>query len=299
MGAAQVISLDTFRGNTRRPLFPRGPGLGLQALALSLLSLCLILADDRTQALRPARGVLAYALQPLLWAAQAPQSLGAVSRLFESRESLRDENRALRDELLRVKARLSRVNALEAENRRIRELLASSAQLKEKVLIAEILSASQDPYKHQIVLNKGARDGVYRGQALVDADGVMGQVIEVYPTTCTALLVTDPDHGIPVQVNRTGLQTVALGRGDGTSLSLPFLPGNADVKVGDLIVSSALGGRFPAGYPVGRIAELRYQAGEHFMEAIAYPAAHLQQTREALLVWSGELPAPEPGEAPK
>jgi len=180
------------------------------------------------------------------------------------------------------------------ENHRLRELLASSGQLEERVLIAEVLSASQDPYRQQIVLNKGARDGVYKGQALVDAQGVLGQVISVNPTSSVALLLTDPNHGIPVEINRTGLQTIALGRGDGQSLSLPYLPGTADVKVGDLLVSSPLGGRFPAGYPVGQITELQHDAGEHFMEALAMPAARLNRGRQALLVWSESFPVDQP-----
>jgi rod shape-determining protein MreC len=170
--------------------------------------------------------------------------------------------------------------------------------LQSRVLIAEIMSISQDPYRHQIVLNRGARDGVYKGQALVDASGIMGQVVQVDPETSVALLITDPDHGIPVEVNRTGLQTIALGRGDGDALSLPYLPGNADVKVGDLLVSSSLGGRFPAGYPVAKVDSLRHPAGENFMEAIAYPTAKLNQGRQALLVWSEQPLAPARAPAP-
>jgi rod shape-determining protein MreC len=199
------------------------------------------------------------------------------------------ENQALRQKQLELEGRQLRMDALEAENERIRELLASAASLQTRVLIAEILSVSQDPYRHQIVLNKGDRDGVYKGQALVDASGVMGQVTEVNSATSVALLITDPDHSIPVEVNRTGLQTIA--RGDGQNLSLPFLPGNADIKAGDLLVSSGLGGRFPAGYPVGKVSDLRHAAGESFMEAIAWPSARLNQGRQALLVWS-ERPVP-------
>ena len=129
----------------------------------------------------------------------------------------------------------------------------------------------------------------------------MGQVIRVNPTSSVALLLTDPSHGIPVEINRTGLQTVARGGGDGRVLTLPFLPGNADVKVGDLLVSSGLGGRFPAGYPVGEIFDIRRTTGEHFMEASAYPSARLNQGRQTLLVWSS-APAPvvseDPTEAP-
>lgn len=292
--------MSTLSASTRRPLFPKGPGLGLKALILCLLALGAILTDARSQQLAPVRNGLTWVLRPLLWVATLPSTVAGSAEHLRTRESVLEENQVLRENQLLLQARLSRLDALEMENRRLRELLSSSSQLEERVLIAEILSASQDPYRQQIVLNKGARDGVYKGQALVDAQGVLGQVIHVDPSTSVALLITDPNHGIPVEINRTGLQTIALGRGDGQSLSLPYLPGTADVKVGDLLVSSALGGRFPAGYPVGQITELKHEAGEHFMEALASPAARLNRGRQALLVWSESFPVeqPPPEEAP-
>jgi len=290
--------VSTLTASTRRPLFPRGPGLGLKALALCLLALGAILTDSRSQTLTPVRDGLTWLLQPVLWVAGLPAAVAGTAEHLQTRESLLEENNVLRENQLLLQSRLEKLAALEMENSRLRELLASSSQLEERVLIAEILSASQDPYRQQIVLNKGARDGVYKGQALVDAQGVLGQVISVNPATSVALLLTDPNHGIPVEINRTGLQTIALGRGDGQSLSLPYLPGTADVKVGDLLVSSALGGRFPAGYPVGEIRELKHDTGEHFMEALATPAARLNRGRQALLVWSESFPMEQPPAAP-
>ncbi|ROH88699.1 rod shape-determining protein MreC [Stagnimonas aquatica] len=275
-----------------QPLFPRGPGLGFRTLLLLVLSFGLWFADQRSpDLLLQVRGGIQWLLQPVQWLAAVPQGVSNATAGVRSYQSLLSENRQLKEEQLKQQARLLRFAALEAENRRIRQLLASSSALEEKVLIAEIVATSQDPYRHQISLNKGARDGVYLGQALVDAYGVMGQVIRVYPTGSTAMLITDPGHGIPVEINRTGLQTIARGGGDGRVLSLPFLPGNADVKVGDLLVSSSLGGRFPGGYPVGEIFDVRRTTGEHFMQASAYPAARLDQGRQALLVWS-ERPEP-------
>jgi len=282
--------LNTLSEAARKTLFNRGPGLGLTFLLLASLSIGMIVSDYRGDSrLRPVREWTARLLQPLLWVTALPGATANLGEHFRSREELLTENQALHQKQLELEGRVLRMEALESENERIRELLASAASLQTRVLIAEILSVSQDPYRHQIVLNKGERDGVYKGQALVDASGVMGQVIEVNSGSCVALLITDPDHSIPVEVNRTGLQTIA--RGDGQTLSLPFLPGNADVKVGDLLVSSGLGGRFPAGYPVGKVNELRHPAGESFMEAIAWPSARLNQGRQALLVWS-ERPAP-------
>lgn len=279
-----------------RPLFPRGPGLGFRTVLLMLLSFGLWFGDQRDpELLVQARSGIQWVLQPVQWLAAVPQGVSNATEGVRSHASLLTENRQLKEEALKQQARLLKYAALEAENRRIRQLLASSSALEEKVLIAEIVATSQDPYRHQITLNKGAQDGVYLGQALVDAYGVMGQVIRVYPTASTAMLITDPGHGIPVEINRTGLQTIARGGGDGRVLTLPFLPGNADVKVGDLLVSSSLGGRFPGGYPVGEVFDVRRTTGEHFMQASAYPAARLDQGRQALLVWSDHsLPVTEP-----
>jgi rod shape-determining protein MreC len=250
------------------------------------VAISLIFADQRGDSLKPLRETTAWATAPLLWLAALPHAAVGVGSGVKSRNRLESENRQLQDQQLLLQAKLQKFEALEAENFRIRELLASAKSLQDHVLIAEIIAVSQDPYRHQITLNKGSNDKVYRGQALVDATGILGQIVEVGPNTSQALLITDPDHGIPVEINRTGLQTIALGRGDGVGLKLPFLPSNADVKIGDLLVSSALGGRFPAGYPVGKIYDVKNTAGEHFMEAVAYPSAKLNQGRQALLVWS-------------
>lgn len=259
----------------------------------------MIFTDQHGTSLKPLREYTAWAVSPLVWTAALPHGAVKVGAGVKTRDTLERENLQLHEQQLLLQAKLQKFEALEAENHRIRELLASSKNLQDHVLIAEIIAVSQDPYRHQITLNKGSSDKVYRGQALIDATGVMGQVVEVGPSTSQALLITDPDHGIPVEINRTGLQTIALGLGDGQGLKLPFLPSNADVKVGDLLVSSALGGRFPAGYPVGQIYNVKNMAGEHFMEAVAYPSAKLNQGRQALLVWSEHkemavLPAPAP-----
>lgn len=285
--------MNTLSDAARKTLSSRGPGLGLKFLLFASLSIGMIVSDYRGDSrLRPVREWTARLLQPLLWVTALPGATADLGEHFHSRQELLTENQALRQKQLELEARQLRMDALESENERIRELLSSAASLQTRVLIAEILSVSQDPYRHQIVINRGERDGVYKGQALVDASGIMGQVIEVNSASSVALLITDPDHSTPVEVNRTGLQTIA--RGDGRNLSLPFLPGNADIKVGDLLVSSGLGGRFPAGYPVGKVNDLKHAAGESFMEAIAWPTARLNQGRQALLVWSERPVAQEP-----
>lgn len=260
--------------------------MGLRVFFFAALSIAALITDGRSDKLHAIRYWANWALTPVVWVSDLPRMISTSFEHLRGRESLLVENRQLRAKELEQEARLLQLASLEAENQRIRELLASSTQLKDRVVIAEIIAASQDPYRHQIVLNKGARDDVYRGQAVLDATGVMGQVIQVNPNSSIVLLITDPNHGIPVEINRTGLQTIALGRGDGQGLSMPYLPANSDVKVGDLLVSSGLGGRFPAGYPVGQIRELNHNGGENFMEAVALPSAHLHHGRQALLVWS-------------
>ena len=267
--------------------------MGLRTLFLGVIAMGLMMLDQNGVRLKPIRESVAWLLSPMLWTAALPPAAIETAMnagTFKSRGQLEAENNRLQKEHLMLRAKLEKFEALEAENRRIRELLASTSTIQDRVLIAEIIAVNQDPYRHQITLNKGTRDEVYRGQALVDASGIMGQIVEVGPNTSQALLITDPDHGIPVEINRTGLQTIALGRGDGRGLKLPFLPSNADVRNGDLLVSSALGGRFPAGYPVGQIYDVKHTAGEHFMEAVAYPSAKLHQGRQALLVWSEHRP---------
>ncbi|HWU69536.1 MAG TPA: rod shape-determining protein MreC [Stenotrophobium sp.] len=278
--------------STHRRYFPRGPGLGLKTFVLAVCALAIMIADHSTANLQPLRAGLSWVLSPLLTLAATPDNALHAVASFKTRGQLEQENQDLLRKQFILEAKLSKYDALEAETHRIRELLASSKTLQERVLIAGIIAVTQDPYRHQITLDRGSKDGVYRGQALVDAYGILGQVIRVAPNTSQALLITDPDHGIPVEINRTGLQTIALGLGDGQGLKLPFLPNNADVRKGDLLVSSALGGRFPAGYPVGKIYSVHHAPGADFMEAAAYPSAKLDQGTQALLVWNTEPAVP-------
>lgn len=270
-----------------RPLFPSGPGVGLRAFVFAIVAAGLWLADQRgVGVLASARDGVSRAIHPLLALSASPGQVAGASRQFQDKQAVLAENLRLKAELQQLRFKLLRFASLDAENQRIRALMTSAQTRQQKVLIAEVLAVSQEPYVHQIVLDKGGKDGVYQGQALVDGFGIMGQVISVQPSRATALLVTDPGHGIPVEINRTGLQTIARG-GDTQGLVLPFLPGNADVRIGDLIVTSGLGGRFPAGYPVGQIVDVKRGTGAHFMQANAFPSAHLDQTRQVLLLWGG------------
>jgi rod shape-determining protein MreC len=215
----------------------------------------------------------------------------SMSDSFSYRETLIAENEQLKRDHLETEFRLQRLAALEAENARLRELLDSTARVASRALVAEILSVDLDPYRQRFDVNRGTVDGVYVGQALLDAQGVVGQVVRVGPLTAEAVLITDADHAVPVSVNRNGLRTIAVGTGDSGRLRLPYLTNSADIKEGDLLVTSGLGGVFPAGYPVGRVVEVRLQPEQSFSEVIAEPASALDRDREVLLVWNDQ-PAP-------
>ncbi|MFU8820443.1 MAG: rod shape-determining protein MreC [Gammaproteobacteria bacterium] len=283
-----------------KPLFERGPSLGTRMVLLALLSVLLMLLDYRQGHLETARRALTVAVYPIRVLVDMPSAtFGWARESLSERNRLVDENRELRTESLRQRARLQQMASLEAENARLRALMESPARLANRVQVAEILAVDLDPYRHRIALNRGEHAGVYPGQALLDADGIVGQVIRVNPLSAEAILISDPSHATPVQLNRNGLRTVALGVGDIARIDLPFLPNSADIRVGDLLVSSGLGDAFPAGYPVARVTRVERRPGESFARVEAEPTAALNRTREVLLVWEGgEAPPLEPLEAP-
>jgi len=245
--------------------------------------------DHKYHSLETLRGGLSVAVYPIQMSIELP---GAVSAWFSesvsTRRRLQEENDSLRTQQMMQKVQLQKLAALEAENIRLRELLDSSFKVGEKVLIAELLSVNLDPYKHQVVVNKGDLDDIYSGQPLLDAKGVMGQIVHVGPYTSTAMLITDTSHAIPVQVNRNGLRTIAIGSGTINRLELPYIPNNADIRAGDLLITSGLGGHFPPGYPVAEVSAVQHDPGQTFSIVAATPLAELNRSREVLLVWPGK-----------
>jgi rod shape-determining protein MreC len=209
-----------------------------------------------------------------------------------SYRALKKENERLREEQLIHQTRLLKFAALEKENIRLRALLENSFKLGEQVLVAELLSINMAPYEHIVVVNKGTRFGVHPQQPVMDANGVVGQVFRSLPFTSDIMLITDPNHAIPVQVNRNGLLTIAVGSGQLNRLVLPFLPGNADIHPGDLLITSGLGGTFPQGYPVAVVDEFTSQSNKAFANITATPTAHLDRNRELMIVWSSTKQVP-------
>ena len=250
------------------------------------MSVALMTLDHRANYLDKLRGGLLTAIYPLQIMVDGPiRATHWVLEGLSSRDTLVTQNRTLRQEQLLVNARLAKFADLEAENKRLRSLLDSSAKIADRVLIAEIMAVDLDPFSRRIVINKGTKDGVIVGQSLIDSNGIMGQVVTAGPVSSNALLITDPSHAMPVQVNRNGLRSVAIGTGTQNLLELSHIPNNADVRVGDLLVTSGLGGRFPSGYPVGRIVSVARDNGQAFARVNVKPSARLERNREVLLVW--------------
>jgi rod shape-determining protein MreC len=229
----------------------------------------------------------------------APFSFGHwLSDNLSTRNTLTTENDQLNRKILIQNARLQRMAALEAENARLRTLLDSTAKVGDRVLVAEIMSVDMNPFRHLIVVNRGSADGVRVGQAMIDGQGIIGQVIRDHVFSSEAILISDIDHALPVELVRNRLRTIAMGTGDLERLSMPFLARNADVQAGDLIVTSGLGGTFPPGYPVGVVREVVSEVGQPFLEISAEPAASLNRIREVLLIWKKPPPAAPEDAAP-
>lgn len=226
--------------------------------------------------------MLVYPLQAI---AAFPSDVGQwYQDYFQSRDSLRERNEELEAINLLNDVRLQRLQALERENMRLHDLLGSSFRLPERVLVAEMLTIDVDPFSQQVVIDKGEGHAVFPGQPVLDAKGVMGQVTEVSRFSSRVILLTDPSHSIPVQVNRNGLRAVVMGRGLGEPLQLEFMPHNTDIREGDLLVTSGLGGRFPVGYPVGTVLSVKHEQGKAFSDITVEPTAKLATSREVLLV---------------
>jgi len=242
-------------------------------------------ADHRTNMLSGVRSLFSLVIYPLQTVASIPKNMGLwFNDQMNSHQSLIAENKSRHTENLLLKAQLQKFTSLQAENIRLRSLLKSSRKLSDQMLIAETIAVDLDPYKRQIVINKGQLNGVYSGQPILDAHGIMGQIIHPGLPSSTAILITDPSHAIPVQVNRNGLRTVLYGTGAANYLEVQNLPNNADIETGDLLITSGLGGRFPEGYPVAVVINIKRDPGQPFAQIVAEASAHLEQSREVLLV---------------
>ena len=235
------------------------------------------------------RAGLTLVVTPVVVVADLPgRGAREAGQILSSREDMQSYIVGLEEDLRLLQAKTEKMASLTAENNRLRDLLGSAAKLQDNVLVAELVGVDPDPEKHEVIIDKGSRDAVFVGQPVVDAQGLMGQVIEVSLVTSRVLLISDESHSVPVQVVRSNLRLIAEGTGSGL-LQVMHVQDTADIKTGDLLVSSGLGRAFPVGYPVGVVSRVEHDPGKPFALVTAVPSAHLNRTRHVLLVFTEEL----------
>lgn len=266
-------------------LFAEGTVSTLRLIVYLAFAVALMVLDHRGSYLEMLRHTGSALIEPVYRLAAFPADVARATRTaVATQDRLVSENRDLREKLLLAQARLNRLDTLVAQNARLKDLLDAQKNLGLSVQFARLIDVDLDPFRHRIVLDVGAHQGIVVGQPVIDAYGVMGQIVEVLPNTAVAMLITDPTHAIPVVVERTGLRTIAYGSGAIDRLQLPNIPISADVKPGDKLLTSGLGGRFPAGFPVGEIRSVSTDQSGMFAVAIARPAAALDRSGEVLLL---------------
>ncbi|GGB83718.1 hypothetical protein GCM10011352_06960 [Marinobacterium zhoushanense] len=262
------------------------------------MALLLIISDLNWTKMKEGRAYLSLLTTPLQWLVDLPaRAADNLSSVVVSRATLLSDNERLRSEALLLERKVQQNAALIAENIRLRELLGAAKRIEEPVKLAELIGVNPDPFQHEVIVNSGSEDGVYEGQPALDAGGIMGQVVTLSHYTSRVMLITDARAALPVEVNRNGFRTIALGKGDLRELELEHVADTADIRVGDLLVTSGLAGRFPRGYPVAEVTEVIRDPGRQFVQVKARPAARLDKSRHLLLVDHDRTTAELPREA--
>lgn len=280
------------------PLFAGTVAGTLRLLAYLALALVLMVLDHRNGWTWRVRYATAVVVEPLYRLAGAPSAgMHALATAFSERQALTEQNQRLREDLLLANAKLNRMASVAEQNQRLKELLDTQHSLELNVQLARVVGVDLGPAEHRLMIGSGANNGVKVGQPVIDARGVMGQVIHVLPSTAVVMLVTDPAHALPVTIERTGLRTIAYGARDGNGLILPDIPMAADVQPGDRLLTSGLGGRFPSGFPVGTITRVQPSATGMFLEATATPAADIDRSEDVLLLHDQAEPVGPPAPA--
>lgn len=241
--------------------------------------------DQRLKYLDNVRALASLVLSPIRQLVNSPFALSSWAlENMSQRESLLEENNSLRAQQLILRAQLQKLDAIQVENIRLRRLLNSASRVSDKMLVAEIIKADMDPFTRQIVLNKGSMNDVYAGQAVIDAEGILGQIIRVDPLSSIVMLITDPSASTPVQVNRNGFRAIVSGTGATDKLELNPISTSTDIRMGDLLVTSGLGGRYPPNYPVARVIKVEPDPSRAHLKVSVEPLARIEQIREVLLV---------------
>ncbi|MBI6549179.1 rod shape-determining protein MreC [Xenorhabdus lircayensis] len=278
-----------------KPIFSRGPSLQLRLFFAVIIAIILIVADSRLGVFNKVRSYMDTAVSPFYFLANGPrQFLDGISESLTSRNHLELENRTLRNELRLQSSKLLLLGQLKQENSRLRELLGSPLRNDEHMMVSQVISGGMDPYRDKVVIDKGAKDGVYEGQPVISDRGVVGQVISVSQLSSWILLICDPTHALPVQVLRNDIRVIAGGAGCTDDLQLEPLPSDTDIRVGDVLVTSGLGGRFPEGYPVAVVSSVKIDNQRAHAVIQARPLAELRRLRYLLLLWGADNNPSEP-----
>ena len=269
-----------------RPLQGRDGAAGFRFTVYAALAVVVMYLDQRQHYLERLRYVLQAAAYPVQLAVNSPPAAwSSIRRSFEGRDQLQAENASLKARQRDLELRSMRYEDLARENAELRGLRAALPPVADRWLPAEIVNVQLSSLRQRLLIDRGAVNGVFKAQAVLDDRGLIGQTTNVGPWSAEVILITDPEHGTPVRIERTGLRTIAVGAGDATSLALPYLPANADIKQGDLLVTSGLGGVFPQGYPVARVTEVHREAVQPLAQVRATPLAHIGTDSEVMLVW--------------
>ncbi|CAH1536911.1 rod shape-determining protein MreC [Vibrio rotiferianus] len=272
-----------------KPIFGRGPSLQFRLFFAVIVSASLMLADSRLDTFSSVRYLLNSMVAPIQYAANLPRTMfdGAFERM-NTRQTLLENSRSLKREVLRLKSELILLDQYKEENQRLRKLLGSSFVRDEKKVVTEVMAVDTSPYRHQVVIDKGKIDGVYVGQPVINEKGIVGQVTFVAAHNARVLLLTDAKNAIPVQVIRNDIRVIASGNGEIDEIQLEHIPTSTDIQVGDLLVTSGLGGIYPEGYPVANVTVVDHDTRQEFASIKAEPVVEFDRLRYLLLIWPNE-----------
>lgn len=267
-------------------IFLRGPSLNFRLIIATILSVALMLLDHRLDSFSSARTYLNSLVAPIQYAANLPGAmLNWTSTNLTTQQQLLDENERLVRENVMLSEQIQQNNFLRQENEHLRALLGSVSEQGVRKMIAEVMAIDNNPYSHQLVINKGTLNGVYEGQAVLDEHGVVGQVLHVATTNSRILLISDITHAVPTRLLKNNVQLIVSGTGNLTELTLEHVAHSTDVAVGDVLISSGLGNVFPEGYPVATISEVIRDESRPFAYVKATPVAKLDRLKYLLLLW--------------
>ena len=290
---------------TQQPeFFYRGPSPFVRLLFFSVLALAIMVADARFRALDLARAAVATITYPLQQAALAPGDiLRRIGDFFVTQNKLQRENVELKQSVLKKSEELQRMSLMESELANLRKLLGARALIQENSTLAEILHSGRNPFRRKVIVDKGAKDDIQLGEAVISADGVLGQVTAVFPFTSEVTLLTDKNQAVPVMLRRNGLRAVVFGNGRDGTLDLPFIPLNADVQNGDMLVTSGIDGTYPAGLFIAKVTNIERNATSAFARITCTPVAGIDQDRHVLVLTNltaaaKPQPEPEPSKTP-